>query len=377
MSLVETTMFGTIEPIRPNFYDLPPTLDLAHKSFRYYSELIRKYYPHSIPKRWTRLMDSIMSKYGSSSHNKVDFVEYNKDVLKLQSSLNDSHGFTNKIWDYKYEGGFDLDIIDHQVVVTHSTNPLLPVGAIILKKGKLDVFDFLKKKKKYCRGSNDFLKTFDALRFIIMSARRNAFYLISYKNQIQRVRVVYEYYLRQPKHDFVEPSLGGVIINPGAQYTREDVDAFFQRPGNKEITIDLRQYPTEFFHFMYFMERLNTSGKKLHFCNYYTAMEDGRHIKNPLYLESSKSKHNIREIKILVDHHSISASEHFVLALQSLTSIGYKVSTIGSQTRGANGDVTTIPMLYDINCNVNFNYVTYPDDTPLQRVGVRLTPSSP
>lgn len=359
-----------IHPKRPKFYDNQITTEISRMSFENYKKLIIKYYPHSIPEEWIVFIDTIIS------NPPIEFIDYNKAVLKLQSKLNDSHCYTNKNLNSHYTGGFILNFDkEYNVIVEESNNPDIPKGCIILEKNGVDIKILLQKFRKYSRGSNNIIKDYYSLNtYISMCSNRNVSLTIKNDKQEIKINTTYEYSFPKFNEPFYKIKNNKLIINPASEITLDLI--------NKEIpskiknidtcVINLTQYPSNFSNFMDFITQLNSSNKRVHFCNYYHALKNGKHSKIKLYLEKGTIKNysKIKNIIINVDHCTLSASEHFVLALQALP---LNVITKGRHTSGANGDITSIPMLFDTFCNINFNYVTYPDDTPIQRVGVKIT----
>ena len=368
MKLVITDFDGQIHPIKPKYLSESINCINAKKSFIFYRNLIKKYYPHTIPDKWINLMNKIIKKYSNIT---VTFIDYNRDCLLLQSALDDSHSYTNKKCNYIFSGGFYLEFNNKDIIVIESNNPDIPKSAILLKKNKIKITTLLDKFRKYSQGSNDTIKDFNTLNiFIAKHTSRNVDLTFSYKGKVYNKTVIYEYAVKT-NIPFYEKKKNKIIINPEATNCSEEMINDIIKENVDTLEFNLVQYPSNFMMMMYLMEKLNYSNEKIQFCNYYLANENGSHKKLKLYIESKGKKSDIKNIVINVGTGSLSASEHFVLALQSLSKL-YSVITQGTQTSGANGDITSIPMLYDIYCNVNFNYVTYPDNTPMQRIGVKI-----
>lgn len=74
------------------------------------------------------------------------------------------------------------------------------------------------------------------------------------------------------------------------------------------------------------------------------------------------------KVAILCDERSISQSEYSVMALQKCPD----AVTIGSQTAGADGNITRIWLPGNIFTNISGMGIFYPDGSPTQRVGVRI-----
>lgn len=74
------------------------------------------------------------------------------------------------------------------------------------------------------------------------------------------------------------------------------------------------------------------------------------------------------KVVILVDERSISQSEYSAMALQQCPD----TVTIGSQTAGADGNVTYIRLPGNIFTKISGMGIFYPDGSPTQRVGVKI-----
>jgi carboxyl-terminal processing protease len=75
-----------------------------------------------------------------------------------------------------------------------------------------------------------------------------------------------------------------------------------------------------------------------------------------------------RKVVILVDERTQSQGEYSAMALQTIPNS----VTIGSQTAGADGVISFIPMGGGLAISYSGYGIYYPDRTPTQRVGVRM-----
>jgi C-terminal processing protease CtpA/Prc len=78
--------------------------------------------------------------------------------------------------------------------------------------------------------------------------------------------------------------------------------------------------------------------------------------------------HYVGKVVILVDEDSESQSEYTAMALQAVPN----VITVGSQTSGADGNVSPISLPGGINTQISGFGIFYPEKQPTQGIGVRI-----
>jgi hypothetical protein len=360
--LVKTNKYNQLYIDKNIYKNKLITKALVIKSLMNYKNLIMKYYPHDIPNKWFNYFRYI-------NKLKIDYLSYNRFILRLQSLLNDSHCFTNGRLEYIFNGGFRLDIINNKIVVIGSNNPNIPKGAVILKIDNIRYNKYIRPFISLCPGHNNFIKKYNALYYFVENSNKKIKkFTYFFNNKIITKYVKFGHYKPfTDSYNFFEIYNKTLVINPSAPY--KDVKKYISKCNT--IIFDMRQYPKNFDKLYKLIEYLNIFNKPIHFINYYNANIDGSYTKVKLYINpSNEIITNYPKIIIYVDHKTLSASEHLTVALQSLRKYTY-VKTIGTPTGGANGDVVSIPMLYGINANVNFNYTEYPDNTKIQRKGVK------
>jgi len=84
-------------------------------------------------------------------------------------------------------------------------------------------------------------------------------------------------------------------------------------------------------------------------------------------VRSNKNKYYIGKVIVLVNEETQSSAEYSTMILQ----VGDNVITIGSQTSGADGDISKINFL-GYRSYISGLGVFYPDGTETQRVGVKI-----
>lgn len=87
----------------------------------------------------------------------------------------------------------------------------------------------------------------------------------------------------------------------------------------------------------------------------------------PVFNEKIKDRYT-NPIVLLVNHSTISKPEYMILFMQG----NKNVTTIGSQTGGANGDVSGVPLQNKMYAAFSGYGVHYSDGSDMQRVGVRI-----
>lgn len=134
------------------------------------------------------------------------------------------------------------------------------------------------------------------------------------------------------------------------------------------IIIDCRGYPKGYFvnsFADYFL-----AGKKEYARIYspdYSLKTESRLVETCV-VKNKKPKFNGKKVYLLVNHNSKSSMEHQILAFQTME----KVETIGTQSAGANGDLTCLHLPMGLKIKFSGLRVTYLDGSEVQGNGVKI-----
>lgn len=142
----------------------------------------------------------------------------------------------------------------------------------------------------------------------------------------------------------------------------------------KALIIDNRIYPSLDFRKLVMRDFLHSD---LHFLMLTVPMNETaglfyykRLSRDPYKSLGFRTKHTgyDGDIVILVNDHTQSAGEYITMALQIIPN----TTVIGSQTAGADGNVSKISLPGNISTAISGLGVYYPDGTETQRVGVKI-----
>ena len=97
-------------------------------------------------------------------------------------------------------------------------------------------------------------------------------------------------------------------------------------------------------------------------------MHPGYLFKEPDSIRAGEAKRYMGRIIILVNEMTQSQAEESAMALQSIPG----AKTFGSQTAGADGNVSLVYLPGDIKTYFSGRANFYPDGTPTQHVGVKI-----
>ncbi|WP_294822434.1 S41 family peptidase [uncultured Flavobacterium sp.] len=350
--------------------------------FRYWN-IVEYYFPYKYQtdKKWDDVLVAMAPKFTEAKNTQ----EYHLAMLELVAHIDDSHGYfvtshTNQYFGY-YWAPVTFSIIDGKAVVTgyydaeKAKADDLRIGDAITHVNGVSINGILTEKKRYLPSSNP-----DGLK-------RNAYFSI-FNGSTGNAAVTFErdgatatkQITRYFKKDFKNPEkaapekyklLEGNIgyINMGLLETK-DVKGMFEKLGScKALIFDIRNYPQGT---MYEIARYLMKEKRdfVHFTkpdpNY-----PGKYnwLRNYTTGPRGKSPYAYKgKVIIMVNETTQSHAEFTTMSLQS----GDNVTTIGSQTAGADGNVSPFEFPGGYKTWITGLGVYYPDGTQTQRTGVKI-----
>jgi C-terminal processing protease CtpA/Prc len=303
-------------------------------------------------------------------------------MLETVIKLDDTHAnfYTKKIHEY-----FGLNyipirfkVIESKAVITSFYNDSLAkindlrIGDILEKIDGKNVREIIFNNKKYINGSNDNVKSKN-YDFTVFNGFIDSANLTIKRNEIDIHKQVGRYneelfknkkILNPEKYKILENNIGYINM---ANLEMKDVDKMMlSLKSTKAIIIDLRNYPN-FIPFLIARRLIQTKKSFVKFIepdlSYYGKFKwrDGMII-NPIKNEYYKGV-----VILLVNEETQSATEFSTMLLQ----IGDNVITIGSQTAGADGNISKIEFL-GFKSFISGIGVYYPDNSETQRKGVKI-----
>ena len=140
-----------------------------------------------------------------------------------------------------------------------------------------------------------------------------------------------------------------------------------QAKGTKGLVVDIRNYPSEFVVFALGSLLVTKHTPFATFTLPDLSNPGAFHFGYTVALDP-KSPHYDGKVIILVDESTQSQAEYTTMALQATPN----AIVVGSQTAGADGNVSPIPLPGGLSSMISGIGVYYPDKAPTQRVGVRI-----
>ncbi|RED24880.1 C-terminal processing protease CtpA/Prc [Flavobacterium cutihirudinis] len=355
--------------------------DRAHRiaSFFRYWNIVEYFFPYKYvtDQKWDSVLTEMIPKFENAGNE----VEYHLAMLETVVKLGDSHAnfFTEELYDYfgrKYIPGF-INVIENKAVITGFYNDSLAklndlrIGDVIEEVNDRPMQQILEEKAKFSHGSNKRTKNIN-YDFTIFNGSTDSVKLKITRNGIAFTKMMGRYKeivyhrakAKSEKYSIDENNIG--YINMDA-LNRLDVDEMMEKmKSTNGIIIDVRNYPN-FFGFD-IVRRIISSERPFARLIYPDLTYPGKFFwEKPVVFTPNKSKYYSGKVVVLVNEETQSRAEFFAMALQS----GDNVTTIGSQTAAADGDITKAEF-FGFKAFMSGLGVFYPDGRETQRVGVKV-----
>lgn len=348
--------------------------------FRYWN-IIEYFFPYKYQtdKNWNEILDEMIPKF-LNPKSKNDF---HLAILELIVSIDDSHaGFvsneTNKYFGY-YWIPADFKLVNGNAVITKFYNESfakdsdIKIGDVITKVNNQEVKNIFNQNVKYINGSN------------LESKKRNAYYAIfngssdsveiefirdnkTFNKTVKRYKFKdfgYEGEKETEKFKIIDGNIG--YINMGILEKQDVSEAMEKLKNTKAIIFDIRNYPigTGYAIAEYISSKQNNFFKVI--------VPDLDYPGKFIWRNGNKCGKN-GELKykgkaiLLVNETTQSHAEFTAMILQT----GDNVTTIGSQTSGADGDVDIFELVGGYKTAISGIGIFYPDGTETQRKGIKV-----
>jgi carboxyl-terminal processing protease len=340
--------------------------------FRYWN-IIEYFYPykHLIDNNWDSVLINSIPEFLKIKNE----LDYGQKVMKLITKIHDAHSvIMSKVfpkWIGIYFLPFKLTTIDSNIVINRvlTNDSDLHIGDILKSINGISIDDLKKRLIPYVYSSNK--ASFNVKLNEWLLRGDSGLVKIEVQNdsgtKFVKVRRINNYYEELSKglsaiHYSNDSSY--VVINL-SNISKYDVFDIFQNKKVKNLIFDLRYYPK-------FL--INDLGLKLFEEPIAFAKFTIPVLYYPGYLEWTKPvtigdnnpNYFTGKIFILVNENTMSAGEFDCMALSKFPNS----FVIGSQTSGADGDVTEIKLPCNINTHISGIGVYYPDGRETQRIGI-------
>lgn len=366
-------------------YEYPGENERLLALFRYWN-IIHYFFPYKdvIGENWEDVLEEFIPQVIDSQNA----LEYNLVMRKFTARINDGHASFRSITIDNYWGvyfpPFDVRYIENEYVITrvydnlNTSNADIYPGDIIIGFDGQNVDELRDFTLQYMAASNEARRHYNAGYFMFSGSNKKCSINIL-RDGIKKAFTLdrhhfYDLYAEEDrmageKWKILPGNIG--YINMGL-IMPEDVDPLMTNAellNTKGIIFDLRNYPNSTLSLVgkYLLERPVQFSK-------FKKPDPG----NPgsftfsdfAWVGPSGTNENYYKGKvvILVDERSVSRSEFICMAFQIIPN----ATTIGSQTAGADGNVSRLSLPGGIRTGFSGIGVFYSDGTPTQRVGVKI-----
>jgi len=348
--------------------------------FRYWN-IIEYFFPYKYQTEtnWNEVLNKMIPKFLHTN----DETDFHLAMLELVVSIDDSHAMfgsniTKEYFGYKGISA-KFKIIENNVIFSGFYNDSLAklddlrIGDIITKVDGKNIKSIFEDKLKYISGSN------------IPRKNNNAFYAIfngssdsiqieflrnnkTYNKSIKRYSFKdfnYKWKKEGEKYKILDGNIG--YVNMGTIKIKDVPDIMEKLKDTKAIIFDIRNYPNGT---LYSIANYITSTRNDFYKVTYPDLNyPGRFIwRDGTQCGKNGDLKYKGKVVLLVNEKSQSHAEFTTMCLQT----GDNVRTIGSQTSGADGNISRIKMVGGFKTAISGIGIFYPDKTETQRKGVKI-----
>lgn len=377
---------GNLVFLNENPYSDMPYPDAGFRllSLYRYWNMVQYFFPYKYvtDKDWNDVLKEYISTFLSAN----DELEYELAVLGIIGEVGDTHanlwGGGDKINALRGNNfaPFRIGFVEDKAVVNEYFNPELKeasgieIGDVITHIGGRSVEAIVDSLLTYYPASNrttklrniayDLLRSQDDkidIRYISSGAAKRKDLQLYPDTDLKR----HPYNLSEGRkcYELLEGNIGYITL---ANIKDEDIPAIKEAfRDTRGIVIDIRNYPP----FMPFSLATYFVSKDARFVRFSigTVDDPGMFILGSLALSIPQSDETYRgKLVVIVNEISQSRAEYMAMAFRA----GDNTTIIGSQTAGANGDISSIMLPGGLFSYISGIGVYYPDGTKTQRIGI-------
>jgi hypothetical protein len=354
--------------------------------FRYWS-IINYFSPYRnlTEYDWNQVLKKFIPQFLAAK----DVKEYTLTTLRLIATIKDTHANisnynpTLESFKGRYRVPFRADFVENHLVVSGFRSDTLNIqnkvklGDIIVSINGVSIEKLVKRYLPITSASNYETQLRDLPWNYLMRTNDEELQFVLQRNgrviklNIQMLKGKSNYvdpeYKEKEAYHLIGDKIG--YVNAGRYQNSELPEMRKRFAKTKGIIVDLREYPSDFMPYT-FVNYIKSS--KSLFAKFSTVdyLNPGTFvITDSAYNGSGKMGDSYNgKVIVIVNSDTQSRGEFTAMALQSSPN----VSVIGSQTAGADGDVTAIVLPGGILTMISSRGIYYPDNSPTQRIGVKI-----
>jgi len=336
-------------------------------------------YKYQTDLNWDEILLKMIPKFLNAKTEK----DFHLAMLELVISLDDSHNYLTTNFTREYFGNkfipSEVKIIDDKAVVNWFYSDSLAkvndlkIGDVISKVNGKTISSLFKEKKKYVQGSNLNVKKAFFTQYSIFNGSTDSVTIEYnrenelYSKTIGRYQMKY-FDFNWPEVDkfkILENNIGYINLE---ELKIDDVSAAMEHISNTgALIIDIRGYPNGT---LYALSKYLSSKENEFFKVTYPDLNyPGKFIWRSGRKCGAKGELKYKgKVILLVNELTQSHAEFTTMCLQTSDN----VTTIGSQTSGADGNVSKFKLVGGFYTQISGIGIFYPDRTETQRKGVKI-----
>ncbi len=348
--------------------------------FRYWN-IIEYFFPYKYQTEtnWNQILIQMIPRF---LHPKTE-RDFHLAMLELVVSVDDGHAglvtyMTNRFFGY-YWIVAKYKLKDKKAIITGFYNDSLAkqndfkVGDIITKVDAKKIGTIFKERMKYISGSNTSRKMQNAY-YQIFNGSSDSVDIEFIRNEKTYTKTVGRYWFKDFNYEWKEKSKTYKIIDGNIGYVDmgtiniKDVSGMMEElKTTKAIILDLRNYPKGTLYSI--LNYISSTRNEFYDVIYPDLEYPGKFVLRNGHLCGKNGELKYKgKVVLLVNEKTQSHAEFTAMCLQT----GDNVITIGSQTSGADGNVSKFKLANGSKTQISGIGIFYPDGTETQRKGVKI-----
>lgn len=394
IKFIETNRFqGTNYYVKESIVEnIDVTNEIEYKNFEFPDEenrllsifkfwnIVEYFYPYKYltTQKWDAVLTEMIPKFQFANNKQ----EYHLAMLELSIKIDDTHSDLITDETYNYFGKkwipADFKIIDNKVILTSIINDSLAkqndlrIGDIVEKVNDKKISQIITENLKYVSGSNYNTKLRN-FNYVIFNGSTDSVSVTIKRDANVFTKNIGRYFYKklnrnkkiEDKYKIIGQNIG--YVNMGI-IEASDISKMFKEFKNKKaIIFDIRNYPKGTYHAI--SKYLNDSSKVFVKIIRPDLSYPGKFYWREGFKCGGNNKDNYKgKVILIVNEQTQSHGEYTAMCLQTANN----VTTIGSQTAGADGSTTPIEFVGGYKLKLTGLGIFYPDNTETQRKGIKI-----